>query len=371
MLERIKSFLMQLNLFQSIPPSTDLITLQRQRLSTRLFLLLLASCITIIFIYLNITRVISTATITEPTYSQYLALFAKQTDTLVCQCSQISITYQDFLRINYRQHQVCTSIFTSNDWINYLQLDQTMTNYYYNDDFRSSGINSFQTLRSFCQLTNRTIANHLIRFYANQYVSTTLTGRDTMNRQIQQLFNRHISSTTSDLQSSLATVRKLTYANAYWSAQMLNFLMFFLPGQIYASSMSVILSNCDCLVSSACKIGFSFFNVDGTIMHTVPGLYQGCLLTEAFLQSDLRCFYNQTCLSQLQFYINKTTSHTFLPLDSTLPSRFTPTSSVQELMNAMMVETWNLSFPYDDYYHQCRPSVCTYTYSDRYNIVYK
>ena len=95
-------------------------------------------------------------------------------------------------------------------------------------------------------------------------------------------------------------------------------------------------------------------------------------MSEAALQSNLECLYNQTCLDKLVSYLLGSSSLDIVALDQSSPSQFSVQSTVQELVNDLMVEKWNFSSLFDNYYHQCRPAQCSYsvtTRNDAINIV--
>jgi hypothetical protein len=102
----------------------------------------------------------------------------------------------------------------------------------------------------------------------------------------------------------------------------------------------------------------------------VPGFYWGCFVIEALLQSRLECFYNQTCINILQRYIESSSSMNVTPLDSSLSTRYNASSTIQELVNQLMVEYWNLSILYENYYEDCQPTQCSYTYANKIDAVY-
>lgn len=370
LVRRIQFYLIKLNLFPSDRPSTDPTTLQNQRIATRFFICISICSMLVILIYLCMMHSTRTITIETPTYDDYSHLYAEQSDTLICPCSKISIDYGQLVQIRTTPHQVCSSEFITDDWIEYLKQAMIQGHRYFLEDFRISGISLFQGLRSFCQMTNRTIHDSLVRFYANQYVTTTVISTDLFKIQMQLFFDQYVSSTTNHLRFSLELTRNMIHVNGLWSARLFNFFMYFLADQSFTISAAMIINNCRCNLSPSCTTNFAIMDTNGALVHIIPGLFLGCILTEALLQSDLRCFYNHTCIIELQRYIDKLAPRPFLPLNSSVTSRFLTTSTVRELMNGLMVETWNRSFSHETYYYQCRPTICTYTYVDRYSTLY-
>ncbi|CAF1113284.1 unnamed protein product [Adineta steineri] len=57
-------------------------------------------------------------------------------------------------------------------------------------------------------------------------------------------------------------------------------------------------------------------------------------------------------------------------LDSSLPSQYSEYSTIENLLNNLMIEEWNPTQMYDRYYDECQPIECTYTIITRNNILY-
>src|SRR5690349_6147317 len=70
----------------------------------------------------------------------------------------------------------------------------------------------------------------------------------------------------------------------------------------------------------------------------------------------------------LYFYIGFPVNIT--ALDPSVSSRYFVNSTIQQLVNSLMVEEWNSSVRYDSYYHECQPAQCIYTHTTRNDIIY-
>lgn len=57
-------------------------------------------------------------------------------------------------------------------------------------------------------------------------------------------------------------------------------------------------------------------------------------------------------------------------LNSSLLINFMENSTIQEITDQLMVEQWNSSIMYDNYYNQCQPSQCIYTYKTKNSAIY-
>ena len=126
--QKCKQFCQNLNLFPSAPPSTDDHELRSQRISTRLFIFLLILALTILLSYTSLTTVTKTISVHKPSLTEYSQLYSKHSQSLICPCTQISVSYEKFIHVEYTLHQVCNSIYVTDDWILHLlsfDLDRT------------------------------------------------------------------------------------------------------------------------------------------------------------------------------------------------------------------------------------------------------
>ncbi|CAF1074494.1 unnamed protein product [Adineta steineri] len=110
--------------------------------------------------------------------------------------------------------------------------------------------------------------------------------------------------------------------------------------------------------------------------YTMPGIITGCFTIDSLLLSTLECFYSNFCLSILYYYMNSTqydlnTDFGVSLIDvpplvyEPLMSSFLPNTSLQIIVQQMMVEQWNSSILFDKYYETCSPTYCAYTQTVR------
>lgn len=133
-------------------------------------------------------------------------------------------------------------------------------------------------------------------------------------------------------------------------------------------------SKCSCETSLSCEIpaaifhekidaiGSTYFlNVSRT---SIKGMQMSCYPFNGFLKSTLECYYDSACIALLV-----PNASTFSPLDSISPTRFSPTSTFQDMVNQLMVE--NLFFHHSaaNLYEICAPLTCNYAYMHRNTIL--
>ena len=212
-----------LNLFPSIPPTTNQHTLRIQRISTRIFIILLVLSLTVLLLYTSTVRVTRTVTVQAPNLDQYSSLYRLHSQTLACPCTKIAINYKAFLRINHTAHQICSSVYISDQWITYVS--SCLTGLIWLDDFRYTSPHTFQTLQIVCQLAKKSISARLEEFYSNNYVSAVATPSAQFRLQLGTLIEQFISSTTNNFLLSLELIRDTTQANVLLSALMTNYYL--------------------------------------------------------------------------------------------------------------------------------------------------
>lgn len=359
--------LQHLNLFSSASPTTNPVDLRDQRISTRIFIFAMLLSNIILLMYVATVTVTNTITVAQPSLEQYNRLYSTRSPTLSCRCSKISILYSQFLHVQHNPHQLCGSVFTTETF----RKDFFPT--YFNRtlyalDLRVIGIQIFQSMSLFCGMTNRTIKQSLTRLYSNQYVSAPLTSKQLIRAGSQVIFDRFLSSTTNDFLSTLRTLRDMNHGNALFPGTLSNYDLLgvspsFSTDLIVAAPEASKYLGCDCSLSPSCvqpglfSSEWPLFQISGA----APGLYIGCSTTEAVLQSSLKCFYNQTCVDLFLPHLRGSSSLDVTALDPSLLVRFSIQSTVQELVNKLVVETWNFSSSFDNYCTECQPTQCIYT----------
>lgn len=132
-------------------------------------------------------------------------------------------------------------------------------------------------------------------------------------------------------------------------------------------------SPCYCLTVSNCPVPgaiypsqqiptFGQYNVEtfGTGSVPIKGIQVGCFALESVLASTLECYYDASCLELLV-----PNSTLFTPLASTPPSRFPQDTTIETLLNELMVEEWQVNMSFPSYYAGCAPKSCTYSFNQQ------
>jgi hypothetical protein len=117
----------------------------------------------------------------------------------------------------------------------------------------------------------------------------------------------------------------------------------------------------------------------GTVAWAVPGISTGCTHYERLLSSDLRCFFDRMCIETILSLYSvdmpnrlplPAAAFQFTPLNGSLHSKFTPTTKIGTLFQELMLEEWTILPRYEGHYRTCAPAACTYTVTQRSEILY-
>ena len=351
-----------LNLFPSVPPSTDEYTLRTQRISTRLFILSLSLSLTILIIYTAAVNIQKTVIVPNPSLEKYQQLYERYSSTLACPCTHISVKYGSFMRINYTLHQVCNSVYVSQKWNDFLSIGA----WAYGLLIRTPQL--FLGLRWLCVATEPYIAANGLPFYSSTYVNTFVNSELHLKAQSDLQIEQFISSITTRFRLSITLISDAIRFNALISPIMTPFL----DQSTHLSQVSVPYWGsyddwCNCDSDSSCLKNISEENHG---YHRMNGFYYGCLVLESLRMSSLECLYNQTCVNDYLTEMNPDGTSQFTALSSSKTSPFFPNTTLGAILDQLMVEHWNWSVTYEDYYAACQPSECRYTLTTKNDALY-
>ncbi|CAF3562548.1 unnamed protein product [Adineta steineri] len=388
--QKLKISILTFNLFKN-RNKRSAEQLQQQRFSTRFFLIITLITLVILVFYISFENVTYTIIKNNPTVIEFNKLYQEYPSTIQCPCQTYSIPYEQFITFQPNLHSICSSTFVdeNSQWL-IIDYPQTMLIHSARkDDFRQIGSPFFQLLNSFCNLSNKTINAELTTFNSSRFITLNLIASEQFQTQINQLINQFIKNTARSFINSLFFVENMTAANMLFSTFQSDSLyssaspiydyytdsvyqyenIYDRTDQIYNSNETGI--DCDCQSTPWCIQQAIVYDLD-TIrqLFSPSGIFVGCYLVEAVLQSDLRCFFDNDCLQQLIDSLSlENISVSDIILNSTA-SHYQEKSSLLEIVSNLMVEEWNNQTFYDSYFNICQPLVCTATYISRGNIIY-
>ncbi|CAF3912044.1 unnamed protein product [Adineta steineri] len=303
----------------------------------------------------------STVTVSNITPVKFNELYSIHNKTLSCPCSSTSISYKNFVSNTIKTHPVCSSRFVSQEWIHALYLSNASR--YGVSDFRTTASSQFEILSSFCSLA-QDIVNHTEND-VDLSNSTIVSGFFAGCTPLEALLR---STLDCFLYGGLVMILRLIASFT---------LSFILHGISQINSTSI---SCVCATNPDCQTAAVIYGdnpgvityLDTNFMYEMPGFIRGCLNSDSLLQSTLQCLYtesNSDCFARLLIYTSWFSS-AFEPNRSALDlqplvydptwSHFSPNTSISTIIREMMVEQWNQSVSYEQFYESCAPKYCTY-----------
>ncbi|CAF1399346.1 unnamed protein product [Rotaria sordida] len=322
-----------------------------QQIINRCHFILLIATICLLYLATSLTLVSKTERVIRPSLFTYQYLLTNYQDSLQCSCSDISIEYQSFLTITSRIHQICSSDFVSNDWIDYIYntIDPFHLNY---TDFRTTAIGQYQLLASFCQLSRQVLNDALSNLLTSHFIDTELLSYNVLYERIQSSLKEFQMAIPNSFLNSLSVIRETTGTNMLMN-------MFMTSSEFQYESLVTIFSICYTrpLSYEKCNCGLS-----SKCVQSSRGMMAGCYPLEALLQSTFQCFYNQTCINSHNIF-------QALNISSSTSSQFFINSSIESILNKLMVEDYSINISYENYFSQCEPLLCSYSYSGHLDIL--
>ncbi|CAF1323463.1 unnamed protein product, partial [Didymodactylos carnosus] len=306
------------------------------------------------------------------TYFDYKKLQTKYSDNLKCPCSHQTISYKTFLSISPTFHQLCSSDFISDEWLDYLS--NTIDDDYFFLDFRKYGQSFFQALSTLCKMVRKTVFDALAHVRTAVLVSPTLITKDSFLLETDAFIDLFKTQTKRSFLKTFSLIRHTFHSNRLLSGTATSSVPFITDGNIHLPVNYVYFvfpdknqTKCSCDSSLKCAVQLNLYSTSLTrqILFKIHGLYISCYPIGSVLYSSFETFYNQTSIDELQSYINSTSPITVVALNSSLPTKYSQNTTMENILNELMIEQWHSDISYENYYNQCLPFNCTYTYVKR------
>ncbi|CAF1492580.1 unnamed protein product, partial [Adineta steineri] len=386
------------NIFDS--QSVDPFIIRRGILSTRLYSILVIISLITLITYTSLSNRIENKTVILPSQSIYEDLQKKYTGSLQCSCTQVSIPCGNFVQTSPLFHQVCSSNFISQQWINFIF--QTNSISIWSIDVRTSLSAMWQLIRAFCQSSINIITDELNQFNSSPLVNTMLLTEDLLEAKVQAALYLSRQTALSTLTQPVTIVHKITQANQLVTGLLTNYVAVtqnfglasynpvydigYMNVSLYAGLFGnkYLLNNstrvCSCQNNGSCPLPanlylYKTYETFGTYdlnrikaNETLSGIIIDCLPSQMVLSSSLECFYNQSCLNILLSSYKNPLNISIL--NQSLSSRFLSTTKIELLINELFLEEIFNATNYTKYYSQCSPSVCQYTYIHSFSWIY-
>ncbi|UJR19292.1 hypothetical protein I4U23_022421 [Adineta vaga] len=319
--------------------------------------------LTLLFYNTFIQSTTTTITISNPTQYIYEELLQrKDISSFQCPCTHVSISYGTFVQVNTTLHEVCSSSFIEHKWIESISANGDWTNLS-RIDFYGRGVLYFQSLQSLCYFFQENITNYVSHFLSSTLISAQVLSEIQLMTQINDTIEYIISSSQSDQSFFYGFAKELMNSNQLMTIFSLNWIyssIKFDPNLIGLgiSLQPISHGNCSCSISADCT---------EPVIHNgeiIPGFVVGCAPINSLFQSSLICLYNQTCLNQIN--INQIP---ITPLIAPLNNKYSINRTVSQLVDNVFDKQWSVDTSYAQYFKQCQPASCSYSFNPRKNFL--
>ncbi|CAF1384653.1 unnamed protein product [Adineta ricciae] len=371
---QIRNKLQQMNFYRQGQINNDILPIKQQRSATRFYIILFVISFGIILIFLNLDTQITLVTISSPSLSTFEGLNKKYSSTLTCSCSNIAISYSSFITISVSTyHQICSTDFVSLNFITLLWGSDDWLEYGLNYDKKILS-SLFRILSMLCTIAKDTIEDNIQTFFSKQIITLKPLTRYSFQNQIDSIIENFIIETLTEFQWGHNYITDMFHANQLQHKFNLNWKLYRTNTQMnyivrsFPVSFNESGQSCLCTTSPSRCFRSEIISYNKTIK--IPGIVFGCLPIDGLRQSTFECFYNSTCINQVANFFNMNNFPN--ALNQSVSSRFYPISSkrIGQLIDELFIETWQNSSNYTNYYNNCSPLSCEYSYITGNSIIY-
>ncbi|CAF3798193.1 unnamed protein product [Adineta steineri] len=339
--------------------------------TTRLYIILFIVGLFVLLVYTIARRQTVTKTFNQPSFILYNRLHHEHQDKLECSCSFIASKFEQFVEIEAKFHQICSSSFVLDEWqtnlTNGLVSDLSI---YEQRDYRRFLSSHLQFLQGLCQISNSSVNNSINQFLSSLFVTTKLLSEKDFYDRVDLLVKQSQLSAPITFSRIYSLIGSINHGNAIISSFGSNFeyiAPFYKQQFAYTPTQAIIYDKCSCGLYPNCTTEANFIERNHSKSLAIKGLKMGCIPSESFRSSTLECFYDESCVQLIQQYTNYT--NRIISLNAT-KSRFLINTSVAELMNDLFIEEWSRTMNYSLYFANCFPSFCSYNYIEKINLLY-
>ncbi|CAF1333920.1 unnamed protein product [Adineta steineri] len=357
---------LELNLYKK--HSSNEHTLEKEFLATRIYVIALIVCVSIITIAVAlIVRPVDKIEY-KPSHEKFSQLIRKYPNTLRCPCSKSSTNYAKFVTTKVSFHQVCSSEFIQQTWIEKLFTNENISSESI-DDARITLSFFWQTIAGLCIASNKSWNDVLANFEGTSFITPTAVAEQVIRTQAENALQNQIDLSKTISTRNLLALQRITRGNQVVSALQTNFYLRYPPARLNlpksAKMIARTFGNCSCLNIEGCPRSATFNDSYGHLTN-VPGMIVDCLIVDGTLASTLECYYNQSCISILHGQL----SMNIKPLSNTSNKNFSMYSTVQFIFNKSMIDDTITEIRFDKYFSECNCPFCSYSYSRRFDIFF-
>jgi hypothetical protein len=267
---------------------------------------------------------------------------------------------------------MCSSVLVSPNWFQFLNyaFQLGFQSGIFNEYSRNAG-SQFHLLKKLCIETKETITNSLEQFLNQTLITTQVIPKETFELQATAFIVEWKKLTNNTFYRTLQLIRATQYGNHLTASDTNAFFDVNVSSNRFTLNSSIYYDECNCMVSPSCHSHMHVYYVGIGNFYDyfdIPGFFMGCFRLEALLKSTLECFYNQTCMYNIDDAIQfPTIRFNFTALNVT--DNF-PNETIDSVVSKLFVDKWSENISFDNYFMVCAPQSCTYEYTRRRNLIF-
>ncbi|CAF1392182.1 unnamed protein product [Adineta steineri] len=362
----IRQKFLELNLYKK--HSSNEHTLEKELLATRIYLIGFIVCLSIITITVAlIVRPVDKIEY-KPSHEKFSQLIRKYPNTLRCPCSKPSTTYDKFVTSEVNFHQVCSSEFIQQAWIEKI-FTQKNISIESIDDVRTTLSFFWQTIAGLCMASNKSWNTVLENFESTSLITPMAIAEQVIRTQAEHALRYQIDLSKTTSVRNLLALQRIIRGDQIVSALQTNFYLRYQPADLDRSKppkmAARMFGNCTCLNIEGCPRSATFNDSYGHLIN-IPGMIVDCLIVDGTLNSTLECYYNQSCISML----HGQSSMYIQPLSNNSNKNFSMYSTVQSIFNKSMIDETITEIRFDKYFLECNCPFCSYSYTRRFDMFF-
>jgi hypothetical protein len=243
------------------------------------------SVFTTLLLYDFFAEQTTTVKVSQPTESDFSRLYASYNTLLDCPCTPAIFSIGSFLNLSVRLHQICTSPFIEDAWIENIFADGSWSSLPPNQ-FRTRGIIYFVVQQSMCQSAQRAVDLTILEFFGNAQFNEKIISKDQLVSQCGLAVDRIKNWNKNHFRSILSVLRGGIQTNQLINIFFSNWI--YLPqhdtnafNNRFSTAPVSHGTDCSCAISSTCT---EPVYVDSSIL---PGFVLGCNPIESLFGSTL------------------------------------------------------------------------------------
>ena len=374
----IRLQMIELNLFRTATTRTDPFEQQTGKISTRAYIILMFASMAVLLVYNASRTEVRTFEIHNPSSAAFEQIHRKYPSSLQCPCTRLAVPYRSFVSINPQFYPVCSSRYISWDWLYVVLGTYSYGDFRLSTDYLLGTQYIFSAMLSVCSLADTTLSNAWRLFGDSSLVTSRIVSNAELMQRTQLALDQFKSNTIADFKQALAHVQSQTrssFSSASTARRLATNQWMNSSSRIDFYSMPSNSTECSCVFDSACRRPIGFYSYpdetsDGAqLQFYLPNFFLGCSIMESLMASTFECYFNETCTKAVnaKLHFDRAPRIRIFQRNST---RFAPETNVSTIADALMLEEWQDTVDYEQYFTLCASKLCSYQVRSRDNALY-